>query len=170
MDLPKPGFYTLALSRHTIDEAIDSQVCFHRRSFVNPIKPWRSTTRSMGPLMGTNKAAWSVKLLLMTVLSHQGWLWQCLCPAEDIALLFASLWMVLPAFGFPPTSNIQPTPLLPAYPLWTSSLILQEFKKLSQKTSSVSCVTKLVIKTLAVAITTLPMLWIWHPYSWASTI
>ena len=31
--------HTLALSRHTIDGAIDSQVCFHRRSFANPVKP-----------------------------------------------------------------------------------------------------------------------------------
>ena len=39
-----------------------------------------------------------------------------MCPTEDTALLFASLWMVLPAFGFPPTPNAHPTPLLPAYP------------------------------------------------------
>ena len=41
--------------------AIDGQVCFHRRSFADPVKPRRSTTGSMGPLMGTNKAAWGVK-------------------------------------------------------------------------------------------------------------
>ena len=40
---------------------IDVQVCFYRRSSVNP--RW-STTESVGPLMGTNKAAWGVKLLL----------------------------------------------------------------------------------------------------------
>ena len=63
--------HTLALSRHTIDGAIDSQVCFHRWSFADPVKPRRSTTGSMGPLMGTNKAAWGVKLLLTTVSSYQ---------------------------------------------------------------------------------------------------
>ena len=63
--------YILPLSRHTNYEAIDGQVCFHRRSFADPIKPQQSTTESMGPLMGTNKAAWGVKLLLTTVWSHQ---------------------------------------------------------------------------------------------------
>ena len=58
----------------------------------------------MWPLMGTNKAAWGVKLLLTTVSPYQ----QFLCPIEDIALLFASLWMVLPVFSF-----------TPAYPLYT---------------------------------------------------
>ena len=47
--------------------------------------------------------------------------------------------MVLPAFSFPPT------PLLPAHPLYTSSLILQELKKTITKISSVSCVTELVV-------------------------
>ena len=52
-------------------ETIDGQVCFHRQSISNPVKPRRSTTESMGPLMGTNKAAWGVKLLLMVVWSYQ---------------------------------------------------------------------------------------------------
>ena len=48
------------------------QVCFHRRSFADPVKPRWSTTRSVRPLMGTNKAAWGVKLLpLMTVSAYQ---------------------------------------------------------------------------------------------------
>ena len=75
----------------------------------------------MGLLMGTNKAAWGVKLLLTTVSPYQVD-WRFLCPTEDTALLFASLWVMLLAFGFPPTPN--------AHPLYTSSLILQELKKL----------------------------------------
>ena len=59
------------MSKHTNYEAIDGQVCFHRQSFADPVKPRRSTTESMGPLMGTNKAAWGVKLLLTTVWSYQ---------------------------------------------------------------------------------------------------
>ena len=61
----------LVLSRCTNDGAIDGQVCFHRRSFADPVKPRQSTTGSIGPLMGTNKAACGVKLLLMTVSSYQ---------------------------------------------------------------------------------------------------
>ena len=60
--------HTPALSRHTIDGAIDGQVCFHRWSFANPVNPRWSTTGSMGLLMGITKAAWGVKLLLTTVL------------------------------------------------------------------------------------------------------
>ena len=55
----------------TNNEGIDGQVCFHRRSFANPVKPQRSTTESIEPLMGTNKAAWGVKLLLTIVWSYQ---------------------------------------------------------------------------------------------------
>ena len=61
-----------------------------------------------------------------------------------MALLFASLQMVLPAFGFPPTPNAQP--------LYTSSLILQELKKTITKTSSASCATELVIIHCTLAI------------------
>ena len=63
----KKESHTLALSTRANDGAIDGQVCFHRRSFDDTVKPRRSTTGSMGPLMGANKAAWGVKLLLMTV-------------------------------------------------------------------------------------------------------
>ena len=55
--------HTLALSTRTNDGAMDGQVCFHRRSFDDPVKPRRSTTGSIGPLMG--------KLLLMTISAYQ---------------------------------------------------------------------------------------------------
>ena len=58
-------------SRHANYEAIDGQVCFHKRSFANPVRPQWSTTGYMGPLMGTNKAAWGVKLLLTTISAYQ---------------------------------------------------------------------------------------------------
>ena len=81
--------------------AIDDQVCFHRRSFSDPVKPQRSTTGSIGPLMGTNKVAWGVKLLLMIISSYQV---DCgsFSALLKTTLLFVSLWMVLPAFSFPP--------------------------------------------------------------------
>ena len=69
--MAKRESHTLALSTRTNDGAIDGQVCFHRGSFDGPVKPRRSTTGSMGPLMGTNKAAWGVKLLLVTVSAYQ---------------------------------------------------------------------------------------------------
>ena len=54
----------------------------------------------MGPLMGTNKAAWGVKV--ETAAGDR------LGNTEHTALLFVSLWMVLPAFGFPPAPNARP--------------------------------------------------------------
>ena len=59
--------------------------------------------------MGTDGAAWGVRLLLVIISAcYVGWLWWFLCPAGGTMLLFASLLMVLPAFGFPPTSNAHP--------------------------------------------------------------
>ena len=46
--------YIQPLSRHTNYKATDGQVCFHRRSFADPVKPRWSTTGSMEPLMGIN--------------------------------------------------------------------------------------------------------------------
>ena len=62
---------TLAPHRYTTHRAIDGQVCFYRWSFANPVKPRRSTTGSMEPLRGTNKATWCAKLLPTTVYVYQ---------------------------------------------------------------------------------------------------
>ena len=118
LDLTKPAaglhaqikswnpFYSLTckphsstISRYTIDGAIDSQVWFHRQSFADPVKPQRSTTGSMEPLMGTNKAAGGVKIAPDDCLVLPGWLWQFLFPTEDIY----STAVCLLTFGFPPT-------------------------------------------------------------------
>ena len=61
--------WTLAPHRYTTHRAIDGQVCFYRRSFADPVKPRRSTTGSMEPLRGTNKATWC--LLPTTVYVYQ---------------------------------------------------------------------------------------------------
>ena len=90
--------------------------------------------------MGTNKAAWGVKMLLTTVSSYQVD-WQFLCPTVDIALLFASLWMVLPVLGFPPTPNTPPAHPPPIYFIPDIATV----EKTITKTSSVSCVTELVL-------------------------
>ena len=100
--------HTLALSTRTNDGAIDGQVCFIRQSFDDPVKPRWSTTGSMGPLMDTNKAAWGCQAAAGDHLGLPGWLWLFLCNTEHTTLLFVSLWMVLPAFGFPPTPNAHP--------------------------------------------------------------
>ena len=50
---------------------MDGQVCFYRRSFADPVKPRWSTTGSMEPLRGTNKATCCVKLLPTIVYVYQ---------------------------------------------------------------------------------------------------
>ena len=92
----------------TIDGAIDRQVCFHRQSFVDPVKPRRSTTGSMRPLMGTNKAAWGVKLLLTTVSSYQV---DC---GSFCALLKTQHYCLPPCrWCCPPSASLPPPTLTP---------------------------------------------------------
>ena len=42
--------------------AIDSQVCFHRRLFANPVKLRRCITEPVWPLGSTNQNWWGAKL------------------------------------------------------------------------------------------------------------
>ena len=106
--------YILPLSRHTNYEAIDGQVCFHRRSFADPVKPQRSTTESMGPLMGTNKAAWGVKLLLMTVSSYQVDCGSfCALLKTQHCCLPPCEWFCLPSTSHPPPTPTPPPSCLP---------------------------------------------------------
>ena len=50
--------------------AIDSQVCFHRWLFANPVKPRRCITGPVGPLGSTNQNWLGAKLLPMAVLIY----------------------------------------------------------------------------------------------------
>ena len=59
--------------------AKDGQVCFHRRLFVNPVKPQRCTTEPVRPLDGINKDVGGAKLLL-TVTSVYPVDCICICP------------------------------------------------------------------------------------------
>ena len=108
--MAKRESHTLALSTRTNDRAIDGQVCFHRGSFDGPVKPRRSTTGSMGPLMGTNKAAWGVKLLLVTVSAYQV---DCGC---FCAILNTQHCCLSPCGWYYPLSASHPPPT-PTHPL-----------------------------------------------------
>ena len=121
------------MSRHTNHEAIDGQVCFHRRSFADPVKPRRSTIESMGPLMGTNKAAWGVKLLLTTVWSYQA-------DCGSFSALLKTQHCCLPPYGWccpPLASHPLPTPTPPPpprpYPINFIRVITGVVKKPPQK-------------------------------------
>ena len=84
---------------------IDGQVCFYRRSFADPVKPRRSTTGSMEPLRGTNKATWCVKLLPTTVSAYQV---DCGC---FCALLRTHCCCVSPCGWYGPLSASHPLPM-----------------------------------------------------------
>ena len=93
-------------SRHANNKGIDGQVCFHRRSFSDPVKPRRSTTGSMGPVMGTNKAVWGVKLLLTAV-------WACQVDCGSFCALLKTQHCCLSPCGWycpPSASHPPPTP------------------------------------------------------------
>ena len=101
--------------------AKDSQVCFHKRLFADPVKPQRCTTETVRPLDGINKDVGGAKLLLTTIsvypvdctcicplLKTQH---HCLCPNGRCNLLSASH----PPHHPPPTHPT--TPLPPTHPL-----------------------------------------------------
>ena len=99
------------------------------RSFANPVKPQWSTIESIRSLMGTNKAAWGVKLLLMTVSSYQVVCGSfCALLKTQHCCLPPCEWCCLPSASHPP-----PTPTLPSSRPPTPYIILQELKKLLQK-------------------------------------
>ena len=50
--------------------AIDSQVCFHRWLFANPVKPHQCITGQVEPLGCANQNWWGVRLLPISVLTH----------------------------------------------------------------------------------------------------
>ena len=81
------------------------QVCFYRRSFTDPVKPRRSTTGSMEPLRGTNKATWCVKLLPTTVSAYQV---DCGC---FCTLLRTHCCCVSPCGWYSPLSASHPPPM-----------------------------------------------------------
>ena len=95
---------------YTIHGAIDGQVCFYRRSFSDPAKPCRSTTGCMGPLRGTNKATWCVKLLPTTVSAYHV---DCGC---FCALLKTHCYCLSPCgwYNLPSAPHLPPPPTPPA--------------------------------------------------------
>ena len=105
--------HTLALSRHTNDGATDSQVCFHRQHFIDPVNSWRSTTGCTVPLGSTNKATWCITLLPTTILTQHVDC-DCLCAllmTQQLCSCFNG-WYNLPLALNPPT------------PIFTESMIL----------------------------------------------
>ena len=105
-----------ALSRHTNGKATNSQVCFHRHHFCDPVNSWQSSMECVVPLARTNKATLGIKLPSATVLA-----WQvncgCLCTSMNTQwLLFCSnVWKnppTAPHLPPPPTPSHPPTPYI----------------------------------------------------------
>ena len=99
---------------YTIHGAIDGHVCFYRRSFSDPAKLRRPTAGCMGPLRGTNKATWYVRLLPTTVSAYHV---DCGC---FCALLGTRCCYLSPCGWYDPPTHP---------PLYTLSVILQQLEK-----------------------------------------
>ena len=72
--------HTLALSRHTNDRAKDSQICFHRQHFSDPVNPWHwgALIRLHSvKLLPTTVLAWQVHFGYFCVLLNIQWLCPC---------------------------------------------------------------------------------------------
>ena len=97
--------------------AKDGQVYFHRRLFVDPVKPHRCTTEPVRPLDGINKDVGDAKLLLMTASVYPVGC-ACICPLLKTQhhCLCPNGRCNPPLTSHPPTPTT-PTPLLPAHPL-----------------------------------------------------
>ena len=99
--------HTPALSIHTNGRATNSQVCFHRHHFFDPVNSWQSTMECVVPLGCTNKAPLGIKLPSATVLA---WQVNCgyLCTSMNAQwLLFCSnIWKNLPMAPHPPPPPI----------------------------------------------------------------
>ena len=59
-----------ALSRDTKHLRLDSQVCFFRWLFSDPLKPRGCISWTVWPLRCINKTAWGAKLILMADLAY----------------------------------------------------------------------------------------------------
>ena len=93
---------------------MDNQVYFYRRSFADPVKPRQSTTGSMVPLRGPNKATWCVKLLPTTVYVYQvDYGSFCALLRTQCWCLSHCEWYCPPSASYPPPT---PTPPPPAHP------------------------------------------------------
>ena len=105
--------HTPALSRHTNGRATNSQVCFHRHHFCDPVNSWQSSMECVVPLGRTNKATLGIKLPSATVPA-----WQvncgCLCTSMNThGLLFCSnVWKSPPTAPHPPPPPTPPTPYI----------------------------------------------------------
>ena len=65
--MPWYKWFTYALSTNINCMAIDSQVCFHRQLFADPVKPSWCITGPVGPLGNTNQNWLGAKLLPIAV-------------------------------------------------------------------------------------------------------
>ena len=121
--------HTPALSRHTNGKATNSQKCFRRYHFCDPVNSWQSTMQCVVPLGHAHKATFGVKLLSATLPALQvncG----CLCTSMNTQwLLFClNLWKNLlwaPHSTPPPT----PSPSHPPTPIYWIHYIGEAWKK-----------------------------------------
>ena len=100
---------THALSRSINYMAIDSQVCFHRQLFANPVKQCWYITQLVGLLGTTNQNCWGAKSAANNCLNLSCGLCTFLLPAKNI------VWLSVPNGRESPPSACPPTLTIPAH-------------------------------------------------------
>ena len=114
--------------------AIESQVCFDRWPFTNPVKPRRSTTGTVEPVSSIDKDVCSAKLLPTTVQEHP---MDCVCFCHLLKIQHCCMCPSgrynLPPPVHPPLLYTYPTP--PSCPLpytYMPLVILQQLPKVKK--------------------------------------
>ena len=125
--------------------AIDSQVCFYRQLFADPVKPSWCITGPVGPLGSTNQNWLGAKLLPMAIL-----IYHVVC-VHRCCLFRAQHHCLWPNSREDLSSTCPPTPTTPAplpttHPLISTICDITGVVKTNSKTSSEYCMAVLVMK------------------------
>ena len=124
-----------ALSKNINCLALDSQVCFHRWLFADPVKPSWCITGPVGPLGSTNQNWLGAKLLPMAVSIHPV---VCVHPCRLLRAQYHCLW--------PNGREGLPSACPPTHPLISVIHDITALKKLSQKLAVNTARAELAIK------------------------
>ena len=124
--------HTPALSRHTNGRATNSQVCFHRHHFCDPVNSWQSTMECVVPLGRTNQGHTWYETAVSDRTGLAGKLWLSVHFNEHTMAVFCSnVWKNPPTAPHPPPPPIPP-PSCPPTPYILNPWYWWGLKKVSE--------------------------------------
>ena len=117
--------YTYVLSSSINYLVVDSQVCFHRELFADPVKSSWCNTGLVEPLRSTNQNLCGVKLLPMSILTYAvDCIHTSMSSTGNLGPMSVNQWQGKSAFSLP-TYTHHPSPSYPPTLLYTAPVILQ---------------------------------------------